>query len=77
VATVHGVERFDGNTEPHVHFICAQCDSVEDLMQMQVPEALKGQAEECCGGKVETCQLCFTGLCAACKEEVKTGGATA
>ena len=23
VATVDGVERFDGNIEPHVHFICS------------------------------------------------------
>ena len=77
VATVHGVERFDGNTEPHVHFICSDCDAVIDLMQMEVPEALKGQAESCIGGKVETCQLCFTGLCARCSEKENLGGATA
>ena len=77
VATVHGVERFDGNTEPHVHFICSDCDAVLDLHQMEVPESLKGQAEACCGGKVATCQLCFTGLCAECSEKENLGGATA
>ena len=28
VATVHGVERFDAMTHPHVHFICSSCDAV-------------------------------------------------
>ena len=63
VATVNGVERFDGNVEPHVHFICSDCDAVIDLMDMQVPEALRSVAESCCGGQVEGCQLSFTGLC--------------
>ena len=77
VATVRGVERFDGNTDPHVHFICSECDAVIDLHQMQVPEALKGDAESYSGGKIETCQLSFTGLCADCNEKVNLGGATA
>ena len=25
LGTVNGVERFDGNVEPHVHFICSSC----------------------------------------------------
>ena len=37
VATVKGVERFDGNTDPHVHFICNDCGAVIDLMDMDVP----------------------------------------
>ena len=31
VATVGGVERFDGNIEPHVHFICSGCGAVLDV----------------------------------------------
>ncbi len=68
VATVKGVERFDGNTEPHVHFICSECDAVIDLMDMQVPDSLKEVAENCCGGQVAECQLSFTGHCRACSE---------
>ena len=34
VATVKGVERFDANTKPHVHFICTDCDAVIDLHQI-------------------------------------------
>ena len=66
VATVSGVERFDANTDPHVHFICQGCDAVIDLNDMEVPEALSQLAAKCCGGTVDGCQLSFTGLCHAC-----------
>jgi len=77
VATVKGVERFDGNTDPHVHFICSQCDAVIDLMELEIPAALKEAAESCCGGSVEACQLCFTGQCKNCLEIQAKGGETA
>lgn len=66
VATVSGVERFDANTNPHVHFICSNCDAVIDLDDMEVPEALSQLAAKCCGGSVDGCQLSFTGLCQEC-----------
>ncbi len=66
VATVSGVERFDGNTEPHVHFICSGCDAVLDLHTLQTPESLKSAAEACAGGSIESCQLSFTGKCRTC-----------
>ena len=66
VATVKGVERFDGNTNPHVHFICQDCDAVLDLMQMDIPPSLQQAAEAACGGSVHECNLCFTGTCREC-----------
>ena len=77
VATIKGVERFDGNTEPHVHFICQDCDAVIDLMDMEVPETLKSVAEASCGGQVAECQLCFSGVCRSCLEERIKGGKSA
>ena len=77
VATVKGVERFDGNTAPHVHFICSECDAVIDLMDMQVPESLKSIAETCSGGRVEECHLSFTGQCKNCLETKAKGGESA
>ena len=68
VATVNGVERFDGNAAPHVHFICTDCHGVIDLDDMQVPESLSRLAAQCCGGSVEGCQLTFTGQCKNCNE---------
>jgi Fur family peroxide stress response transcriptional regulator len=66
VATVNGIERFDANTAPHVHFICSQCDAVLDLPELQVPQSLCGEAAAGVGGQVTTCQLCFTGICGEC-----------
>ena len=64
VATVRGIERFDANTEPHVHFICSGCDAVIDLHQIEVPMAL---GEKCTDCRINSCQLTFTGLCGKCQ----------
>ena len=71
VGTVNGVERFDGNVEPHVHFVCNGCDAVTDLPQIQVPEELNRRVNEETGGIAETCHLTFSGLCKECKEKAK------
>ena len=68
VATVNGVERFDGNTEPHVHFICTDCSAVIDLETMCVPDSLVSAAADCCGGQITGCQLSFSGICRSCLE---------
>lgn len=73
VATVNGVERFDGNTDPHVHFICSECNAVIDLMDMEIPKALHKAAEGCCGGEVGDCHLSFTGVCRDCLEGKRSG----
>ena len=66
VAAVDGVERFDANVKPHVHFICSDCNAVIDLEDMAVPQALTSAAERSIGGKVTECQLSFTGICRSC-----------
>ena len=66
LGTVNGVERFDGNIEPHVHFICNSCDGITDLPQIQVPEELNRQVNKATGGAVEMCHLTFTGQCKDC-----------
>ena len=66
VGTVNGAERFDANTEPHVHFICTGCDSVLDMPQITVPTALSADAENSAGCHVDSCQLTFTGRCSKC-----------
>ena len=75
VGTVNGVERFDGNVEPHVHFVCNGCEAVIDLPQIHVPEELNRQVMEATGGTVDMCNLSFTGYCRDCKE--KSAGVTA
>ncbi len=71
VGTVNGVERFDGNTQPHVHFVCQDCSAVIDMPRMEVPQMMTQSAESQLGGHVESCQLTFTGQCREC---FKKGG---
>ena len=72
LGTVGGIERFDGNTQPHVHFICNSCQAVEDLPQIAVPEQLRSTVEQATGGIVGECQLSFSGTCKSCLENEKT-----
>ena len=66
LGAVNGVERFDGNTQPHVHFICTNCSAVTDLPALPVPESLVNTAAEQTGSRIESCQLTFTGCCSDC-----------
>jgi len=70
LGTVNGIERFDGNTEPHVHFICTNCSGVLDLEGVAVPQELSESVSG--AGQVAACQLTFTGKCNQCinKEEI-------
>ena len=68
LGTVKGVERFDGNTAPHVHFVCTGCGAIIDLPGIQVPEELNQAVSRDSGGRVDTCQLTFTGLCGECRK---------
>ena len=72
LGTVDGIERFDANTLPHVHFICHSCAAVTDLPQIHVPQQLQSKVEELSGGKVEECQLSFTGICQNCCRSEQT-----
>ena len=72
LGTVNGVERFDGNIDPHVHFICTTCHSITDLPQIAVPEQLRSTVEQATGGTVGECQLSFTGTCQNCCQKEKT-----
>lgn len=65
VSTVNGVERFDGNTKPHVHFVCNDCDAVLDLHQIALPDSLYSEATAHAGA-ITDCHLLFTGTCRNC-----------
>ena len=66
VGTVKGVERFDGNTAPHVHFFCTECGSVLDLPEVEAPAQLSEAVENGTGGKVNMYSLSFAGICKNC-----------
>ena len=71
LGTVNGVERFDGDTHSHVHFICTGCDTVLDLEGMPNLPSLHQAAEKDLGSRIDGCQITFTGLCRNCIEESK------
>lgn len=68
IGTVGGVERFDGETRPHAHFICTCCGQVTDLHQVQLPQSLVRQAAKSMGGEILESQLVFSGICENCRE---------
>lgn len=67
LGAVNGLERFDGRTSPHAHFICTQCGRVLDLPELPPTEELIRQAEARTDSHVEGCTLTFTGHCRQCQ----------
>ena len=66
LGSVNGVERYDGNIDPHVHFVCHGCGAVSDLHALHVPEELNAAAARESGAVVDHCHLTFHGRCRAC-----------
>lgn len=77
VGTVDGVERFDGDTRPHTHFICTHCGMISDLPGLPLPAEFSADAERRCGGRVESCRLSFAGICEKCLSVEREGGENA
>ena len=69
LGAVDGIERFDADTSPHVHFICTGCGRVLDLPQLTPPQALEAEAQASSGCQITGCQLTFTGVCLSCQEQ--------
>ena len=67
IGTVRGTERFDANVNPHVHFVCTECNAVLDLPQIEVPSSFGFEVEHLAGCQVKSCHLTMTGLCSNCQ----------
>lgn len=68
VGVIGGLERFDGNTDPHVHFICTGCGQIQDLPTLEVPTELRSRVAAETGGCITDAILRFQGRCKVCKE---------
>lgn len=66
LGVVQGLERFDGDTSPHVHFVCTGCGRILDLPGLQLPAELASQAVQITGGQVTGASLRFHGVCRHC-----------
>ena len=67
ISRADGPNRYDFQTHDHYHFVCDQCDGVQDLdipVQLQLNQALDAQ-----GFSVRSHDTIFHGLCCACSCE--------
>lgn len=60
-----GADRYDGNMEPHSHFICRMCGGIQDLPPVD-SAVLKRSIDGGFDGIIESSKVRFTGLCAKC-----------
>ncbi|NLP34232.1 MAG: transcriptional repressor [Clostridiales bacterium] len=60
-------DRFDGNPEPHYHFICNECNRVMDL-EMESIDHINKIAGAGFEGKIEGNVTFFHGLCPDCNK---------
>ena len=67
VATVNGVERFDGDLHPHAHFVCEKCGSVTDVESALPPESLANDLP----GVMRSYALTYYGVCDRCQSSQK------
>lgn len=58
-------DRYDGNVQPHYHFICERCSEIQDL-DMEHNQLLNDQVEELIHCRVNHHRLEFYGVCAKC-----------
>ncbi len=64
VGVVDGLERFDADVSPHMHFICSRCGAVIDAGTAEMSERLALCGARC--GEVESCRITFSGVCSHC-----------
>jgi len=58
-------DRYDGNVQPHDHFVCLRCGRVEDVPHVSVPRpTLPSEDHAYCASRV-----LHYGLCPACRTD--------
>ena len=69
ISTGVGPDRFDGNADPHYHFICKKCGRVLDL-KMKGMEHINLLAQHEFSGSIEGHTVFFYGSCEECMEKI-------
>jgi len=59
--------RFDGNTTPHIHFVCLQCGKIEDAECKESKKIIEVAQKE--GWDVKEFSLFIYGICPECKRK--------
>ena len=68
VANIGGQERYDGDVSRHSHFICSECECINDIGAANLREIVKDVSFPD-GAEVQGYMLSFYGLCKECLEE--------
>jgi len=62
-----GVDHFDGNPAPHLHFACTACKGVQDLdLDSSVLKSAVHKASDHLPGRVDGLSVYFYGVCDDC-----------
>ena len=70
-ASRQGCLRYDFSPESHDHFICSECDSLQDI---KVPDSVRCQIERQLDGCCFDGSLVITGVCQQCKNRRRNYG---
>lgn len=63
-----GVSHFDGNAEPHAHFVCQQCRRVFDVFEV-CEDCNIISKKKTSVGEINYYQIYFHGICYGCKKK--------
>lgn len=65
-----GPDRYDGNQEKHIHFVCHNCQDIIDikLKDSNLDNELKQLANIAIGAECDKQEIWLSGLCKQCKK---------
>ena len=61
-----GKDRFDGNVEPHCHFVCERCGELTDIFS-DAPMQLARKVERESGCRIKSEIVVLHGICKTCR----------
>ena len=71
VPVARGASRFDGNTDPHHHFVCDSCGAIRDVA-VPLPRGFLARLRERERLDARRCRIDFYGLCPTCTDLEQT-----
>ena len=69
VGVLGGQEHFDGNVQPHAHFVCECCGRVLDIHEDFFPPESLAKLSAATGFTVRSAAVLFRGRCPQCQQE--------
>lgn len=71
LGTVLDKERFDGDTTPHAHAVCARCGKIIDVTEVTIPKEVTDKVQDKTEFKVTYSNVQFVGICSDCIKDGK------